>query len=144
VAREYLDDLRGLALKRLETESNKRLIDHPQLGYLLFRWQELAQDDGATVRSWTGNQLEHDEAVARFAKAFTRETWTQGMGMAGLGDRVAVRNLEASMKGLEKVLDVENFRRRLDELRTSENLAEPYRGMVATFLEALERKRRDD
>lgn len=67
------------------------LISHPQLPYILFRWREFTEDDGAEVKGWTSTQLEVDKSVSLFARAFTGESWSQGMGMAGLGDRVAMR-----------------------------------------------------
>ncbi|MGE3830279.1 MAG: P-loop NTPase fold protein [Parvibaculaceae bacterium] len=140
VGKEYLDDLIALALEKLKTTTPENLIEHPRLAYLLFRWRDLAQDDGKAVRSWTSTQLYDDKSVALFAKAFTQESWSQGMGMIGLGDRIAMRHLKASTEGLEKVLDVDRFMLRLKELGTSLTLQEPFRGYVATFLEALAKK----
>jgi hypothetical protein len=118
-----------------EAAESGRLIHHPRLAYILFSWREFS-DDAATVSTWVNSQLANDVAVAMLAKAFTSETWSQGMGMFGLGDRVAIRKTSASVRGLDLVMDVETFRRRLEELDVAGTLTAPYRSYVATLLEA--------
>ena len=43
--------------------------------------------------------LKNDKAISMLAQAFTGESWSQGMGMFGLGDRVSMRNVRASVAG---------------------------------------------
>jgi hypothetical protein len=54
--------------------------------------------------------------VARFADAFTSYSWTQGLGIGGLGDLVAKRTIQAQVKNLDQIMDRELFRRRLEEI----------------------------
>lgn len=144
VEKDYLDELKRLTLTRLQQSASQRLVEHPRLPYLMFRWRDLSSDDGKEVKAWSNAQLDNDVSVALLAKAFTQETWSQGMGMVGLGDRVAMRKLRASIEGLDKIMDVEKFKRRLNDLASRNNLDEPYKGYIATFLDALSKKERGE
>lgn len=137
VAQGALDELKGHAVKAIEyAAASGALLTHPQLASLLFRWRDLTNADGESVKAWTNKQLADDVAVAQLAKAFTSESWSQGMGMFSLGDRVAMRNTRAAVDGLPSILDVAAFRKRLEEIEASGTLADPYREYVHTFLDA--------
>ena len=41
--------------------------------------------------------MKDNAMIATFAKAFTSHSWSQGMGMFGLGDTVAKRNTQANV-----------------------------------------------
>ena len=121
-----------------------KLILHSKLPYILFCWREFADDDGVAVLTWTKDQLSREEAVSVFAKAFTGESWSQGIGMAGLGDRVAIRNVRASVKGIEKIIDVKEFRCRLEEIEKNKSLKEDQKKNVLIFLEAWRKKEKGE
>ncbi len=80
------------------------LIDHKDLGFLLFCWRDFAADNGDAARAWTDAQLDDDYAVPRFTAAFTSYTWSQGIGGIGLGDAVAKRSDRAQVKGLHEII----------------------------------------
>ncbi|KQC08882.1 MAG: hypothetical protein APR62_03810 [Smithella sp. SDB] len=124
--------------------ANGELILHNDLAYILFRWREFAEDEGLSVTSWTKGQLDLDESVSKFAKAFTGVSWSQGMGFAGLGDRVAMRNVRASVAGLEKIIDIGEFRRRLEKIEKDETLKEDLKKNVLIFLEAWRKKEKGE
>lgn len=84
------------------------------MAYLLYRWCDLSDDDGAEVKEWTASLLASDEGVKKFATTFTDHGWSQGLG--GLGDLVARRTSRAQVKGLERLMDVAEFRRRVEEV----------------------------
>ena len=143
VKEDCLDELRALALKAIKSAAtNGGLIVHKSLPYILFRWREFAEDDGASVKAWISDRLVDDVSVAYLAKAFTRESWTQGMG--GLGDRVAMRHTHAAVDGLQSIIDVDAFRRRLEELGSDETFSKPYKEHVNTFLEAWRKRQRGE
>ncbi len=132
VEKKALTELRKLALGSLERAAEDGcLIVHPQLAYLLFRWAEIANDDGVLVKAWTEKQLGDDIAVAELAKAFTGESWSQF-----LSDRVATRHKKAAVDGLGSIMDVARFRNRLEELETSDSLDEPHNEYIHVFLNA--------
>lgn len=141
VQKEYIDELKEHTIKVIErTAASGELISHPRLPSILFRWRDFSEDDGAAIKTWTDIQLKDDKAVALLAKAFTGESWTQGMGMFGLGDRVAMRHTTAAVGGLPSIMDVDAFRKRLEELDISGTFDNPFKEYVHTFLEAWRKK----
>jgi hypothetical protein len=60
--------------------------------------------------------------------------------MAGLGDRVAIRHTTAGVSGLSSIIDVDAFRQRLEEIDVREELANPYKEYIHTFLQAWRKK----
>jgi predicted KAP-like P-loop ATPase len=138
-----LDELRALSIKTISSDvSSGHLISHRQLPMILFRWREF--EDETSVKAWTDKQMSSDEGVSFLAKAFTGESWSQGMGMFGLGDKVAMRNNTASVDGLESIMDVDQFRQRLEEISKSTTIANSLKENVEIFLEALRRKESGD
>lgn len=120
------------------------LIDHRQLPFLLFRWRDLAGKNGAAVKKWTKAQLKTDEGVVKLAKAFTSYSWSQGMGFAGLGDRVAKRNTRASVDSLDLIMDKAEFRKRVEALAAKKTPLGPSDSeTVRTFLEAWRKRDKD-
>lgn len=142
------DDISKLKLHTLSiiksAAASGELIVHARLPYILYRWREFAEDDGFSVMTWTKGQLDIDESVSMLAQAFTGESWSQGMGIVGLGDRVAMRDVRASVEGLGKIIDVGEFRRRLEAIEKDESLDKKLKERVLVFLEAWRRKEKGE
>jgi predicted KAP-like P-loop ATPase len=113
-------DLETLRIKFLQRVTNAaqngELLKSPNLPSLLYRWRDLACDDGLAVKAWTTSILDDDQAISHLAKAFTSYGWQQGIGGVGLGDHVARRITHADVNGLDSILDVARFRTRLETL----------------------------
>ena len=84
-------------------------------------------------------QLKDDAMVATFAKAFTSHSWSQGMGMVGLGDTVAKRNTNANVDSLDKVLDRDELRKRVEEVAAKGGTDDAAKA-VSDFLTAWKKK----
>ena len=82
---EALERIRGAA-------KDGTFLHNRDLPVLLYRWRDIAADDGKEVKEWIGDQLERNDGVVRLAKGFTSYSWSHGMGFDGLGDRVSRRN----------------------------------------------------
>jgi predicted KAP-like P-loop ATPase len=137
VTQRASDELRARTITAIENAaSNGMLLEHPQLASILFRWRDFSGPDATPVRAWIADQLANDIAAALLARAFTSESWSQGMGMFGLGDRVAMRSTRAAVDGLTSIMDVTAFRNRLQDIAASEALAAPYLDYVRVFLDA--------
>jgi hypothetical protein len=109
--------LRERALARIrDAAQSGELARSRRLAYLLFRWRELADEEGVEVLAWTTAKMEDDSMIAIFARAFTSHSWSHSLGMAGLGDRVAKRNIRANVDSLDKILDKTTLRSRVEEL----------------------------
>jgi len=143
--KEVLSELKAHAIKTIKSAaSSGKLLLHPHLPYILFQWSEFAEEGGAEVKAWTMEQLKNDESVSMLARAFTSESWSHSMGMFGLGDRVAMRKVRASVDGLERILDVDEFRRRLEEIENGNTLDGDRRQSIQVFLEAWRKRETGD
>ena len=137
VKKERLPELKAQTVQTIKSAAaNGGLISHPQLPYILFQWGTFAEDDNAMVKAWTSDQLKTGEAVSKLARAFTGESWSHALGMFGLGDRVAMRKVRASVDGLERIVDVGKFRRRLEEIERESTVDAEVKESVLVFLEA--------
>ena len=145
ISEDHLTELKEHTLKTIRiAAATGELLSHPQLPFILFWWKDMTKDEGKEVKAWTADQLKKDESVCIFARAFTGESWSQGMRMVGLGDRVAMRNVRASIDGLEHVIDVAEFRRRLEQIENSKTLGDDMNDAVSVFLEAWRKHERGD
>ena len=130
------DALRQRALSRIrEASKSGELAKSKRLAYLLFMWRNLADDDGAEVKAWTAAQMKNDAMIAIFAEAFTSYSWSQSLGMAGLGDAVAKRNTQANVDHLDKILDKPTLRARVEEL-AAKNALDNGGAAICQFLSA--------
>lgn len=125
--------LRDMLRRRIEVAAKDgTLATHRDLTFLLFSWSDIAGDDGVAARAWTAELLASDAGVKQLAMACTSTGWSQGMG--GLGDLVAKRTTHARMKGREKFVDLDAFRKRVKEVASTGSTIE-----VVEFLEAWRR-----
>lgn len=129
-------NLRKTLRERIEGAAREgSLAKHRSLTFLLFQWAELTGDDGIAARAYTAALYGTDDGVRTLAKACTSYGWTKGMGFAGLGDLVAVRVTHAQMNARAKIIDLEAFRKRVEEAYATGNAPE-----LAEFLEAWRRE----
>lgn len=120
------------------------LLQHKDLIYILYRWRDFMDNDPTEVRAWTDPLLADDEALLILAREMTGESWSQGMGFAGLGDRVAQRHVRAQVDENTDILDVDRFRAELERLQAGGQLDEPSQKTVDDFIEAWDRRRNGD
>lgn len=137
IRKEDVLELKEHSIKCIEFSADGgNLINHPRLAYILFRWSDFLESDCARVKGWTNEQLKNDISLSLLARAFTSESWSHGMGIDGLGDRVSIRNVKAAVDSLDSIIDVIEFRRRLEEIEKINNLDEKNREFVSVFLQA--------
>jgi hypothetical protein len=134
------DALCTKALERLRsTAASGELAASKNLAYLLFRWRAFAADEGAEVKAWANAQMEHDAMLVTFARAFTSYSWSQGLGIDGLGDTVAKRKTRANVDSLDKILDRTKLRCHIEELAAAGTLSPSDGDAIREFLEAWQR-----
>jgi predicted KAP-like P-loop ATPase len=129
--RDDAELLRNMSHQRItEAATNSSLLNHKNLAYLLYRWADLIEADDESVKSWTAAQVATDEGVEKLAMAFTSYSWSQA-----LGDYVARSTVRAQVKGLDRVLDVSEFRKRVEHVASAGDKPE-----VKQFLEAWQKQ----
>ncbi len=130
------------ALNAIRVASNDgSLLHHQDLISILFMWRGFLDGDVGEIRAWTDPLMDDDDALVIFAKAFTGESWSQGIGMFGLGDNVATRTIRAQIDENVDVIDLAAFRSGLERLQKGGTLSEEKQAIVDVFLDAWQRRR---
>ena len=118
------------------------LLYHQDLISILYRWREFLENDLSEVRVWTDSLLQIDEALIIFARELTGYTYSQGVGVFGLADRVAKQEFQVNINEAKDILNVEEFLARLERLQAAGTLNEDAQKIVDNFFGALSRNRR--
>ncbi|WP_027545314.1 P-loop NTPase fold protein [Bradyrhizobium sp. WSM2254] len=138
--KEDCDKLQVMALKEIRAAAKSgNLASHHRVRQLLYRWHDLAKDEGKEVKRWTKEQLARDDGVVLFAAAFTSHGWNHGSG-----NRVAQRVTYAVVDGIEGILDATRFRERVRTLLGAKSLAEEDRSVLSQFENAWTRQDKGD
>jgi hypothetical protein len=86
------------------------------------------------VRGWTDAALANDEFVVSISDRAVQASWSQGLGLAGLGDAVARRREYVHLEPLATILDVGRFRERIRQLAAYADLPPQQRERIERFL----------
>ncbi len=117
--------------------SDRTLLHHQDLIYILYAWRKFLGNDPFEARAWTDNLMNDNEALVVFAKAFTGESWSHGIGgMGSLADNVATRSTRASIDENTDILDQELFKSKLEELQNVASMQDDDKKAVKEFLGA--------
>jgi predicted KAP-like P-loop ATPase len=104
--------LKQEAIKAIIAASeNGELIANNELAYLLYRWRDLAADDGKAVKKWTSLQMGGFEATAKLASGLLSTSWSQS------GNDVAAKRKDVlHVASLDSILNSATLRMRLEEI----------------------------
>jgi hypothetical protein len=126
------------ALKRIrEAAASGELLKKRHLLHDLFRWRDFA-GGGDEVRTWSDAILGDDAFVLRMIDAVTSTSWVTSLGFDDMGDRVSQGVPHVQLDGLEAILDVHRFLRRVEEVESS-LVGEREKHIVARFREGMRR-----
>lgn len=112
------------------------LLASPSLARLLYSWRQFDNEDSSSVVAWTGAQMASAASIAKLAAAFTTESWSQGLGGVGGGDRVAKRSANVHPASLNDLVDLPTLRMRATEVRDHPQTTEADRQTLSEFLDA--------
>jgi len=92
--------------------------------------------------AYTTQALEDDTKLYQLALAFLGESYSHGIGGfdGAPGDLVQRENDRAQVDGIDRLLDADEFRRRLSEARRGDGLDEKQKSTISRFLAAWERR----
>lgn len=145
VSESALPELKSRALDALRAKALAgELLVGENVARSLYVWLNVSDDDGAEVRGFLQAELANDKSVVRLAKAFTGESWSMGLGMVGLGDRVSKRTVTASLPDDNGIIDTSEFRAALDRVSNAKDLSPEDREIVRVFVDAWSRSRTGD
>lgn len=120
VARAFLE----LALERTRgAAAIGTLMANQNLTTLLFRWAELAGDNGnVEVKAWTTEHLADPTFIVALAAQMPSSSWSYSIGTDEMGDRVQSKSVKVNIDAYSELIDVETFERRIREEISSSNL----------------------
>lgn len=141
---EAVEEIEKHALAKIRVAaSDQSLLQHKDLIDILYRWGDFLGNDFSEVRAWTDPLLENDNALVILAKALIGESFSQGMGMFSLADRVAKRTIRATLKEDSEIVDAPAFITALERLMEKE-IDENSKFTVRTFLDAWHNQQQSD
>ncbi|QFT58091.1 KAP family P-loop domain protein [Sulfitobacter sp. THAF37] len=140
VAAERLQ-ARSLELLRAAAASDT-ILSAKTPARLLYDWDRLQPDGAVEVMNYITRALGDDTKLCQLASAFLGKSYSHGMGGFGgaPGDLVQRENDRAQVDGIDRLLDVDEFRRRLNEALGSDGLDEQQKSTISRFLVAWERR----
>ncbi|RVV97154.1 NTPase [Mesobaculum littorinae] len=140
VAAERLQ-ARSLELLRAAAASDT-ILSAKTPARLLYDWDRLQPYGAGEVMDYITRALGDDTKLCQLASAFLGKSYSHGMGGFGgaPGDLVQRENDRAQVDGIDRLLDVDEFRRRLNEALGSDGLDEQQKSTISRFLVAWERR----
>jgi hypothetical protein len=140
VAAERLQ-ARSLELLRAAAASDA-ILSAKNPARLLFDWDRLQPDGAGEVMAYTTQALGDDTKLYQLASAFLGKSYSHGMGGFGgePADLVQRETDRAQVNGIDRLLDVDEFRRRLSEAQQSDALDDQKKSTNSRLLAAWERK----
>jgi hypothetical protein len=140
VAAERLQ-ARSLELLRAAAASDT-ILSAKNPARLLYDWDRLEPDGAGEVMAYRTRALGDDTTLYLLASAFLGKSYSHGMGGFGgaPGDLVQRENDRAQVDGIDRLLDVDEFRRRLNEALRNDGLDEQQKFTISRFLAAWERR----
>ena len=130
---------RALTAIRTAAEDGS-LLQHQDVIYILYRWRDFLDNDPSEVRSWTDPLLYNNDALVILARVLTGESWSRGIGMFGLGDRVPRQTIRVQIDDNTDILDVAGFLTALESLQARGVLDDKSQIIVDAFLAAWQRR----
>jgi len=140
---EHLATLKIMAGAKIETWANDgRLLAHPELASILYRWREFATEGEAKARAFVSQAINTDTGLLSVLCAFESRSLVQGMS-----DRVGKIRYRVNLKNMADFADVEAIGFRVREIAEGEQFAgllPDQQRAVRGFIDALDGKKADD
>lgn len=120
VTMESAQRLRDLSVRRVQANSSE-LLKQRELLRMLHNWKHLS--DASEVRRWTDTQMVEERFIVLLAENFVHRSWSQGLGIGGLGDVMPKKNEYLNTRAHAEIVDIERFKRVVNELLERNNPA---------------------
>lgn len=139
VTEEAAQRLRAQALCRVRSAADDNsILCTKNLRFVLFQWRNM-EDETDELRRWCARAVASNDSLVLLARAFLDVSYS-----ASVGQRMPMKNDQAKVGGLETLMDVPQFRRRLTEVVDSPGLNQEDRQMVQRLLAAWSAEDRDE
>jgi len=133
VRKEDLEDLREICLEKIRSAAeNGKLIGHPKMAYILYRWQDWASPE--EPKKWLEGLVSSKDGLTSFLKAFVQQSMSQGVN-----DYSSRIRRYISLKNIETFVSAETLEEKVSQL-TLEKLGVEEKAAVRAFQKAVRRR----
>lgn len=134
LTREDAETLREMARCQIEASAiDGTLIDETNLLNVLHAWNVLKADGSDEIHRFTSGAIANNQNIVKLAWAFIEKAYDSDVGII---DR-------AQTDGIEKILNIDEFRTRLESLATDSSLSKEEKNIIRRLLEAWETRDRE-
>ena len=135
----------ALAVKRMKSDAkNGKLGQTGRPMRALYGLQRMLPNGPEEVLKISSTALKDDVFVLNLAVSAIGQTWSQGMGMVGLADTVAMGMLKVSKRDISNVVDFDAFIKRLNEIRDSGELTDAQKEVLGVFFQLWEKAENEE
>jgi len=134
-----------MAMQRVKTDAkSNKLGKIERLMPFLYEIWRMLPNGPEEVLQITKTALKDDDFVLNLAFSSVGQTWSQGMGMVGLGDLVAVGKSKVNKTDISNVIDLDAFMARLIEIRDSGKITEARQKALGAFFQLWEEAEKEE
>lgn len=111
------------------------LAQHPRLIRLLYAWRRMAGEPGIVeVRAWVDRNLCERALIVSLARQMPSSSWSYGMGIDEMGDRVQRETRLVDTEAFEGLFDVAGFEARVHDELSGDQLTAVERSDLQSYL----------
>jgi len=138
VARGHLEELERLAAERIAKEAKESsLVWHIDLARILLCWKDW--DRNGQYEPWLEKIKSEEGFIISLLTSMLGVTFSQGMGLFGLGDRVPRRSYKIDLKFVREFVDPKEIYPIVSNALKGSTLSARERTALETFLQELEK-----
>lgn len=145
VGEQVAMEFKSVALEKIRSAAaDGTLYRHRRLIPLLYSWMNLLPKSGADeVRAWVATSLVNPDFVIKLARCLPSSSWSMGIGMDEMGDRVQRETVAIDFASHDKIIDEKKFYDRIYEELRWNNISEDDANYLKMFLEIPRERRRN-
>jgi len=138
VTREHLEELERLAAERIaEKAKYSSFVSQIDLARILVCWKDWDRSGQYTL--WLGKMKSEESFIISLLTSMLGVTFSQGMGLFGLGDRVPRRSYRIDLKFVGEFVDPAEIKPIVSNALKGSTLSARERTALETFLKELEK-----
>ena len=134
LTKEDAENLRETTKRQIEVAATDgTLIDATNLAWILFAWNVLKADDSDEVRRFTADAIADDQKIIKLTRSLLVKSYVHSIDSTGNSSGYID---QALTDGIERFLDISEFRLRLESLVTDSSLSKEEKDVLTRFLKS--------
>jgi predicted KAP-like P-loop ATPase len=129
-----LEELESLAADRIsEAAQSGELISSVDFAYILLRWRSWSNDN--ECNNWIIKHEENEEFGIKLITSMLQVSYSHGLGLGGLGDRVSKKTYYINLKYMKEFIDPDKIEPTVGKLLKNNRLEPRQKLALETFLD---------